>query len=280
MAFGLLLVIAGSAGADGVAYVGELESDGAPANGSYDFRVRLYDGADPYASEQIGNELQIDAVKVVEGRFRLGLDLATTTKSLVSGELWLEIEVARHDRVGGFIRLEPRQQLDLDGLPVQRADVPGGAVVFFDLTECPTGWSEFAPARGRVVVGLQPGGTLEGTVGMPLSNLQSLLHSHQMPTALVTETAGTHNHVWSIVAAAGSDVQWQTYDQNGSLFLAFAWGNGIGNDGSGVYPMASPAGRTYYTARAGEHTHNIAAHPTNQASGTLPYLQLLACQKD
>ena len=35
---------------------------------------------------------------------------------------------------------------------------PSGAVLPFDLAACPSGWSEFVPARGRAIIWVGPGG--------------------------------------------------------------------------------------------------------------------------
>lgn len=59
--------------------------------------------------------------------------------------------------------------------------IPAGMVAPFNLSSCPPGWGELLGARGRVVVGLPSGGTLAGTVGTALSNLEN-------------RPVGQHNH--------------------------------------------------------------------------------------
>jgi hypothetical protein len=59
--------------------------------------------------------------------------------------------------------------------------IPAGMVAPFNLSSCPPGWGELVGARGRVVVGLPSGGTLAGTVGTALSNLEN-------------RPVGQHNH--------------------------------------------------------------------------------------
>ena len=51
--------------------------------------------------------------------------------------------------------------------------VPSGAVMSFNLASCPTGWTELVAARGRYIVGRPSGGTLAGTTGTALSNLEN-----------------------------------------------------------------------------------------------------------
>lgn len=33
-------------------------------------------------------------------------------------------------------------------------NVPSGAIMYFDMTSCPSGWTEFTTARGRYIAGL------------------------------------------------------------------------------------------------------------------------------
>jgi hypothetical protein len=59
--------------------------------------------------------------------------------------------------------------------------IPSGAVMFFNLNSCPVGWSELTQARGRYIVGLPESGTLGGTAGTALSDIED-------------RTVGRHNH--------------------------------------------------------------------------------------
>jgi hypothetical protein len=83
----------------------------------------------------------------------------------------------------------PNQVVQLDGAAkIPSLDgsqlkfiIPAGMVAPFNLSSCPPGWGELVGARGRVVVGLPSGGTLAGTVGTALSNLEN-------------RPVGQHNH--------------------------------------------------------------------------------------
>lgn len=58
-------------------------------------------------------------------------------------------------------------------------------------------------------------------------------------------------------------------------------GNGVGNEGSGIYPLAAQPNRNFYTNNASEHRHEAhVAGTSGDGSLTLPYIQLLTCQKD
>ena len=127
--------------------------------------------------------------------------------------------------------------------------VPAGAVLAFNLKACPTGWSELVAARGRSVVGLQPGGALAATVGTALSDKEDRpvgKHGHAL-------TDPGHSHPFKI----DSDL---SYD-GGS-------GAPAGED-SGVYTVNTVAATT-----------NISIAEAGGVAGTnAPYLQLLMCQK-
>jgi hypothetical protein len=92
-------------------YQGELRDGGLPANGSYDVRFRLFDGlASP---TQLGSQLCVDNIAVVDGRFAVTLDFGFQFSS--PGRA-LELEVrsgATGDcsNAGGFVILAPRQTI-------------------------------------------------------------------------------------------------------------------------------------------------------------------------
>lgn len=72
--------------------------------------------------------------------------------------------------------------------------VPSKTIVFWNDTvaNIPAGWGEYTAARGRVIVGMPSGGTLAGTVGSALTNLQDLTHTHTGPSH--THTGPSHTH--------------------------------------------------------------------------------------
>ncbi len=92
-------------------YQGELRDGGLPANGSYDVRFRLFDGlASP---TQLGSQLCVDNIAVVDGRFAVTLDFGFQFSS--PGRA-LELEVRNGaagdcSNAGGFVILAPRQTI-------------------------------------------------------------------------------------------------------------------------------------------------------------------------
>lgn len=72
------------------------------------------------------------------------------------------------------------------------AAVPSGAVLSFDLAACPSGWSEYIPARGRFVRGIDPTGASDPDGVRTAGNVQAddfRAHSHHVPAFDVSNTA-------------------------------------------------------------------------------------------
>jgi len=75
------------------------------------------------------------------------------------------------------------------------AEVPQGAVMSFNLASCPSGWTEVTAAQGKAIVGLPSGGTLTGTVGTGLSDLENRTHTHDVnPANKSTTITNSHTH--------------------------------------------------------------------------------------
>ena len=150
--------------------------------------------------------------------------------------------------------------------------VPSGAVMFFNISSCPSGWTELTSARGRVIEGLPSGGTLAGTKGTALTNLgaRSITdvpsHNHSVDppnTGLSINNSGNHNHNTGIRESYGTD-------------------------GMNRYASGASNGGSIYTSSGGSHNHSGSVDIGQFGSGytgsgsvdvTMPYIQLLACQK-
>ncbi|MBI4545056.1 MAG: hypothetical protein HY703_07675 [Gemmatimonadetes bacterium] len=137
-------------------------------------------------------------------------------------------------------------------------DVQAGAVVFFNLTACPAGWSALDAARGRYLVGVPAGGTVGGTAGEALSNQESRstgTHSH-----VVTDPG--HNH------AATTNWGWEKTTPSGTTRRALF-----------DFKPADAIGKPDLAALASASTGITVASAGSVAGTNAPYLQLLACQK-
>jgi len=138
---------------------------------------------------------------------------------------------------------------DANGLAswVSAEVIPAGAVMFFNLSSCPSGWSELTAARGRYIVGLLSGGTLAGTVG------------NAFTTDLENRPVGQHNH--TITDPGHSHV--------------------IPNDNAGGNSNTAVEGSLQGgTMSTDVNTTGISANNSGSVAGTnAPYIQLRVCQK-
>ncbi len=137
------------------------------------------------------------------------------------------------------------------GDPVFSVGVPSGAVMHFNLAACPTGWTGLTAARGRYLVGLPSAGTLAGTAGTALTNLENRpvgQHAH-------TITDPGHAHSLTIFASDQNYItKVRTYD-------------------GGPTPLPN-----FSTATA---TTSVTVDSTGTVAGTnAPYIQFLVCQKN
>ncbi len=128
--------------------------------------------------------------------------------------------------------------------------VPIGAIAFFNLDSCPTGWEKIHEAKGRYIVGTPDGGTKGGTQGTALSNLEN------RPVGQHTHTLTDPGHI-------------HQYKQ---LYGSSCWtGGGMGWYGCSP-GVASGNILTSYTG--------ISIQGSGTVSGTnAPYIQYLVCQK-
>ncbi len=99
-------VISGEPLGTAFTYQGQLEQDGKPANGTFDFRFNLLDSSDPVGGTLLSAVTILD-VSVSNGLFSVEVDFG----QLFDGEArWVEIQV-REAGVGSLIPLKPTQQL-------------------------------------------------------------------------------------------------------------------------------------------------------------------------
>ena len=68
--------------------------------------------------------------------------------------------------------------------------IPTAGIILTDAATCPGTTTEYTDARGRMLVGVPSGGTIEGTVGTALTNTQNL----SVAPAFTGNALGTHTH--------------------------------------------------------------------------------------
>jgi hypothetical protein len=139
------------------------------------------------------------------------------------------------------------------GTPGQNTSAPAGAVSFFNRPACPSGWTELTAARGRYIVGIPVGGTLAGTAGTALTDLEDRAvgqHTHGV-------TDPGHRHFFGIDQGATD-----TSNQVGEF------------QDTAEVTIFSDVDQTS-TASTG-----ITVNNAGTVAGTnSPYIQLLVCQK-
>jgi len=190
------------------------------------------------------------------------------------------------------------------------AEVPQGAVMTFNLASCPSGWTEVTDAQGRAIVGLPPGGTLNGTVGSGLTDLEDRNHSHDVnpastgttssgnhihtvnPSIQSTTLNGGHSHALDLPATLTSsrshshqwaefdsnEIIWSSWDYWGNVTNIINWGNGMDSAGDGYYPLARSSlltNKEYYTdSNSHNHSVDIAPFDTELVAGHYHWLDL------
>jgi hypothetical protein len=156
-----------------------------------------------------------------------------------------------NDFAAGQLPAGPLGPQGPQGTSGQDATAPAGAVMFFNLASCPTGWSELDAARGRYLVGVPSGGTLGGASGTPLTNQEN------RPVGQHSHSATDSGHSHSIRAVSDSSTAGSDFGllYGGRTVSSFAYGTTSGQS-------------SVTTANAG-----------SVAGTNAPYLQLRVCQK-
>lgn len=175
------------------------------------------------------------------------------------------------------------------------AGIPAGAVMFFNLTSCPSGWTNFTPAQGRYIVGtVATGGTLGSTVGTALTNTENRpvgQHSHTINDPGHSHTIYDPGHTHGISPNP------HTHTDSGHTHSI-----GVGSSNLGTIPWAGNTGPTgtgytntgyaniqgttltintgYTSIGINSAGTNIGVNNAGSVAGTnAPYVQLLGCIK-
>ena len=192
--------------------------------------------------------------------------------------------------------------------------IPSGGIILTGAASCPGTTTEYTTARGRVLVGVPSGGTIEGTVGTALTNTQDLsvtpnftgsalsTHTH---TVTATGTVGTpvftgsalatHQHALPLDTGGGTEPRLAQTDVFGSGVNASSWAqsSGTADITARSYALSeavgggTPAGTNTAPAFTGSEGTSGSTGPgtpagTNSAvttGGIAPYIQLRLCQQ-
>jgi hypothetical protein len=91
-------------------YQGYLYDSNEAANNSYNFRFKLYDRPGYGTGLQVGNDVNVSGVNVVDGFFTVGLDFGSDPNIFNGDARWLEIGLNPSD-TNSFTTLTPRQKV-------------------------------------------------------------------------------------------------------------------------------------------------------------------------
>ncbi|MCA9565456.1 MAG: hypothetical protein KC561_18290 [Myxococcales bacterium] len=157
------------------------------------------------------------------------------------------------------------------------AMVQPGTIWYFDLTACPTGWSEVTAARGRFLVG-SFSSDVGYTSGTALTNVENRAHTHNFnPTSVTTNITGSHDHTFNAPDTA-----------TGTALGSYDTSDWIGANRNNNFAIPDhthsydPGPQDSSTDGNHSHTLNISNFASGSASISqeMPYIQLLLCQMD
>jgi hypothetical protein len=288
--------------------------NGQPTNGVYDFQFRLFDLE--IGGVHVGSTIIKSDIPVSQGLFTIpDVDFGS---GRFNGEArWLEISVRPGGSTGSFTPLVPLQPItatpnalysltsgalqgnpvaniapttgqalvwnDIQWAPTTLQYIPTGAVLFFNLSSCPPGWTEYVIGRGRYLVGSPAGGAQGSTVGTPLANLENRSvgsHNHPItdPGHTHSKTDPGHNHAIFDPGHSHS-IDLDNNLGSGGIDDAGESSAGITNTASnttGIGISSSSSGITINSSAT-----NILVNNEGSVWGTnAPYVQLLICRKD
>jgi hypothetical protein len=274
--FGLKSVLAdGIPATNPLYYAGTLTEGGTPVNGPRDITVNLW-------SAQTGGTMLCQTLatgqtmaNVTNGRFRIALDPSCKTAINQNSGTWVEVidsatSLGRAPIGAVPYAVEADRASGAAGALATQV-VPTGAVMFFNLSSCPSGWSDLPAAQGRYVVGLDTGGTLAATVGSPLSDMENRAvgqHGHSISDP-------GHNHG----GATGGVANWTgntdpTFDftsTGAACTRALMYGNP-----DGCYNSFSAHNHSIASSVTGVTVANAGA----VAGTNAPYVEFRICQKN
>ena len=201
---------------------------------------------------------------------------------------------------------------------VDGAGVPVGTIAFFATDMCPGGWAEHADLRGRVPLGLPAGGMLSETGGTTALDAEGSVtisevpthqhssgtlagtatttnsdHSHSLTNGAhnnhdIDGTSGTHDHQIRVSDFGGSSTQSVSGVLDNNPTNTFTPIQGGGAHDHTFAASDGTLGGHSHTVSGGLHSHSVSVTSGNTGNNllgvgsvdvTMPYLQLLACEK-
>jgi hypothetical protein len=259
-------------------YQGTLkDAAGDPLEGTFTMTFRIYDNVTAVVTEAIWSEQHV-SVTVRSGHFNvlLGYNEPLSNTLFSEPERYIGVTVDPYDEMA------PRQQFA--NVPyAMYEEIPAGAVMYFNLAACPTGWQELTASQGRYLVGRPNGGTLGATVGTALTDEENRAvgqHNHDVTdpghSHGVTDPGHSHGvtdpgHTHSIrlddaVSGAGHIEDTGADERTGMSTGSNTTGISINSNSTSISINAGSTGLTISNSGSTGGTN-------------APYLQLLVCQK-
>jgi|GEM_PF-5089442 len=174
---GVLSVVRAWAGrvptAQALVYAGTLEQpDGTPLTGEHAIQVSFWKQPDPPREDAPLCQFPSELMNVTNGRFSLTLPDNCADAVRGSSDIWVEVALdgvpfapSKLGAVPYAIEAGHALTADRASAELQQQIVPTGAVMAFNLSSCPAGWSALADAAGRVIVGVSNPDALGTTLG-------------------------------------------------------------------------------------------------------------------
>ncbi|MFB0537257.1 MAG: tail fiber domain-containing protein [Anaerolineae bacterium] len=221
-------------------YQGRLTDGGSPANGTYDFRFRLYDAAS--GGTQVGSTVTKGDVTVTDGLFTVQLDFGS---GVFTGDArYLEIGVRPGESTGAYTPLLPRQALT----PAPYALALPGL------------WTQQNSTSPNLIGGYSGNSVSVGVVGATIGGGGSSIYPNQVTADyatigggygnIVTATYATVGGGWSNTASSDAATVGGGHDNTASNIEATVSG-GYGNIASGY---AATVGGGYGNDATHEYT--------------------------
>lgn len=166
---------------------------------------------------------------------------------------------------------------------------PAGAIMAFDLTACPSGWSEYILARGRFLRGIDSTGAndtvrVAGNVQADANKshehtgtvASAGAHTHSVdPPSTATASAGAHTHgiPRTSIGDAGSKDGTVQYRDRAELNVAV----NTNSAGAHTHTLDIPA---FNSASAGAHTHSLTIDADGGTEARPKNVAVLYCRKN
>ncbi len=153
-----LLVVSAAAQTTNFTYQGKLTNNGNPANGVYDFEVKLFDALS--AGNQLSTTITLEDVQVTNGIFTVQLDFGN---QFTGANRYLEIAVRGGASTGAFTLLSPRQQITSTPHAIKSLNATTADGLSVACINCVTS-SQIQSVQGSQVTGNIAGSQINGAI--------------------------------------------------------------------------------------------------------------------